>query len=271
MRLSLSCFNPKRTDKKVTDDVIAQHLAGRDAGEFKKNLVDKSAIEPITKHDTQFRQWHYDHTLPWKDEGWRLLPTIGLMEYNDGTRQFVMKRKDLIATFVDSWPSLIERAKERLNGMFNPGEYPGQDELLSKFDVSIEFSPVPTGGDFRIDVAQEIVDEMAKSTDSAVAEAQKAAVKDVWDRLATPLLHMANKLKDDNGRFKDSLVTNVLEVAELAPKLNLTGDSRLDSLASEIRAAFMETKPDDLRDNKEIRSATAQKADDLLARLAGYM
>lgn len=271
VRLSLSCFNVTRTDKQATEEVLLKHLAGKDAGQFKKKLVTKDAIDPIVKHHTAWRQWHYERTLPWGSEGLRILPTIGLLEYNDGTRQRRMKHNTLVTEFKANWAAYKAAAKVALNGLYNEGDYPSDDAVGDKFGVTVEFVPVPSGGDFRIDVAKEIIAEMAESTNSAVAEAQKEAVKDVWQRLANPLLHLADKLRDPKGKFKDSLIGNVLEVAELAPKLNVLGDDRLDKLAAEIRDTFADTKPDELRNNETARAAAKDKADELMARLAGYM
>lgn len=271
VRLSLSCFSVKRTDKQATEEVLLKHLAGQDAGKFKKNIVPKSAIDPIVKHHTAWRQWHYDRTLPWNEDGLRILPTIGLMEYNDGTRQRRIKHDMLVNEFVSNWPAYKAAAKVELNGLYNEGDYPSDDAIRDKFGVSLTFNPVPTGGDFRIDVARDIVTEMAESTNKAVAEAQKEAVKDVWQRLANPLLHLANKLREPDGKFRDSIIGNVLEVAELAPKLNVLGDDRLDKLAEEIRETFGSTNPDDLRKSKFSRNEAMQKADELVAKLAGYM
>lgn len=270
VRLSISCLNIKRTDKKVTDEVLARHMVGKDGGEFRKNLVQKEAIEKLVQSGTEWRDWHYKQSLCWKDEGYRILPTINLAEYNDGTRQRRMKREALVEEFVEAWPSLVERARVELNGMFNEADYPHIEDLPGKFATTVEFSPVPSAGDFRINVATEMLEEMKESTNNAIMLAQEQAVKDVWVRLSKPLLHLANKMKEADGKFRDSIIGNILEVAELAPKLNILGDERLDGFAQEIRNAFGKTDPNVLRTSAPARAAAQQKADDILARMAGY-
>ena len=74
--LSLSSFSPRKTDKRVTSQVLNQHSAASDAGKFVKNLLPDEAIEPIKKLDGEIRQFHYNNTVPWCDDGLRLLPIL---------------------------------------------------------------------------------------------------------------------------------------------------------------------------------------------------
>jgi hypothetical protein len=271
-RLSISKFVPRKTDRKITEEVLLKHLvSGTDAGKFVKQLLPSESIAPISKLESEWREFHERNTLPWRADGIRILPTMQLHDYNEATRGFKTKWRMLVDKFISEYPAHVAAARIALNGMFNDSDYPSIESIRGKFDTTVEFMPVPTGGDFRIDVAKEVLEEMAQSTNDAVAKAQQDAVRDLWQQLANPLLHLANKLADSDGKFRDSIIGNVLEIADRAPKLNVLDDPRLNGLAAEIRATFSGVNPDELRKNPDVRKQSQDKANEILSRLAGYV
>jgi hypothetical protein len=60
-----------------------------------------------------------------------------------------------------------------------------------------------------------------------------------------------------------------MEIAALAPKLNIAGDPQIDKFAAEMEALTRYT-PKVLRDDKNTRSEAAAKAKEMLDRLTGY-
>ena len=79
--LNVRCYGATREDKKISKDVAAQHGTDSDAGKYAKNLVPKSALEPITKAIGALRSFHHDNTLPWLDDGVRILPAMNFEAY----------------------------------------------------------------------------------------------------------------------------------------------------------------------------------------------
>lgn len=71
--LNVSCWTARKQDKKVSAEVEASHNA-KDAGRYNKLLIDKHHLDPLTNWAGQIRATHYKMTLPWMDNGGRLLP-----------------------------------------------------------------------------------------------------------------------------------------------------------------------------------------------------
>jgi hypothetical protein len=88
LSLSISMFSPRKTDKKGTREVLDNHNAADSAGKFVKQIQPEEALETIKKVATEARQWHYENTCPWSDEGARILPSVKYMEYVDKMRGF---------------------------------------------------------------------------------------------------------------------------------------------------------------------------------------
>jgi len=88
--------------------------------------------------------------------------------------------------------------------------------------------------------------------------------------LRSAVNHMMEKLRDKEGIFRDSLVNNIRDLCELIPRLNFTGDTRLEELRAQAEKDLTAYEPDDLRKNQFARLETADAAAELLAKMAGY-
>ena len=269
--LSISMFSPKKTDKKVTREVIRDNNASADAGKFVKALLPDEAIEPIRKIASEARDWHYTHSLPWTDTGQRILPTRHYLDYTGKMRDYRVKFSGEVSVFLAEYPQHVEHAKHRLNGMFRVEDYPDAAVIPGKFSFETHYSPVPDSADFRVDVADDEMDALRAQVDQRVTDAVNAAQNDLWQRLAEPIGAMVERLGNPDNKFKDSLVGNIKDIVELIPALNLTGDPKLEELRLQAKAQLTHYAPDYLRDSTTVRAQTAEKARQILANMASYM
>ena len=70
--------------------------------------------------------------------------------------------------------------------------------------------------------------------------------------------------------FRDSVVTNLVKLVDVLPKLNVTGDPELERLAAQVRASLL-VDPQELRKSESVRSETAKAATAICDRMAAYM
>ena len=70
--------------------------------------------------------------------------------------------------------------------------------------------------------------------------------------------------------FRDSVVTNLVKLVDVLPKLNVTGDPELERLAAQVRASLL-VDPQELRKSESIRSETAKAALAIADRMSAYM
>jgi hypothetical protein len=69
---------------------------------------------------------------------------------------------------------------------------------------------------------------------------------------------------------RDSVVTNLMKLVDVLPKLNVTGDPELELLAAQVRASLL-VDAQELRKSESVRSETAKKATAIAQRMAAYM
>lgn len=278
--LHIGAWTGSSHDRGITEEVSEKHHAdSKDAGRYSKQLISRKFLQHVGRNASTARRTHQLLTLPWDDDGSRILSTVG---YNAYTEQMRLKRHAFEASvleFCASLPSYIQEAKTRLGSMFSPEDYPVADVIQKKFWLDIEIKPVPEAGDFRAELSNQSVAAIVKDIEHRTDARLEAAMNDVFQRIADVTQHMVERLRAykpvDGGRaentFKDSLVYNVQQLAELLPSLNITNDSRLDALQKRLLADLVDNSPEILRDNDKVRQQTADKAEKILAKVKGYL
>jgi hypothetical protein len=272
---SIRIWTARKFDKRVTADVTAEHGAAADAGRWNKSLVSRDALTAVTTAASRAREYHYQTTLPWSDDGARILPTALYLDRTDAAgklvpgyasrmREFRTAFDAAVADFVRGYPDYVEAARERLNGMFNAADYPAPAAIAGKFDFAVNVNPVPSGRDFRV----EIGDAVRADVERRVQETTAAAMADACKRVAETIGTMADKLagyvppRDGAGAggvFRDSLVSNVRDLAAVLPAFNLTGSPEFDRIAARV-ADLARPEADQLRTDDKLRRETAEAA-----------
>lgn len=79
--LSISVWSARKHDPEALEEIAALHGARADAGQYNKLLFPKKALEEIHKIISEARQAHYFITLPWGDDGYRVLPAASYIEH----------------------------------------------------------------------------------------------------------------------------------------------------------------------------------------------
>lgn len=267
VRLSISMPGNTRKDRAITDEVQALHKLTGNAGRWLKLLYPDEAFAPLVKLAGAARSWSDKHSLPWAEDGVRILPTSAHAEYTGGMRRFRTDFESLAEThFIGRLSEWEAQARTMHNGTFREDEYLPANVLRAKFGLRVTVQPVPHSEDFRC-----AVDDADKAAlDSRVADAMAEAQKELWGRLHAPLAHMAATLKNADAKFKDTLVGNLASIAAIVPSLNLTGDAELAAFAADVQAQLAALNPQALREDQKVRAEAQAKAQAILDRMAGY-
>ena len=192
--------------------------------------------------------------------------------FNGGYKQELHNRKAefqrLTDVFMGVYPTLISAAAFQLGDLFNREEYPDPEEVARKFKFNYTLTPIPTAGDFRIDIGEQAKAELVAQYESAFNERLNNAMRDVWDRLYDCLKHMSERLaSDEEGKrklFHGTLLTNARELIDLLAKLNVTQDARLEEARRDLQSALLNTEIDTLKESDYVRENVKQKVDAIL-------
>lgn len=263
-------WSPRVLDRKVSKEVQQKHNAANDAGDFRKQLVDKEAVKALTTSASEIRDLHYKLTLPWDDDGARILPASLFQKYTDQMRTLKSKDEALRSAFFALYPQLVASAPKRLGTMFNPSDFPSIHDLPSKFDVKVTFKPVPNDADFRVDVGDEAASLLREQLRAENDERFKEAMKHCYTRLHDVVQHISTTLRKEDPRIFETLITNATDLIACLPDLNLANDPMLDQLRQEL-ADMLPSKAAALKNNPDLRKRVADDADAILSKMKGYM
>lgn len=270
VNLSISAWTASKKDNKAGESVKAQASASSKAGWFNKRLIDPSALEKLNKIEGRARDLHYRMTLPWGDNGDRILPAPAYMDYMDAIRVIRSEHERARTEFVRDYPVLVQDARQMLGAMYDPKDYPDAARVAERFDIRLGFNPVPDAADFRVDVGDEAVAEIKRSITESVEKRLHGATRECWIRLDEVVKAMVIKLSDPDAVFRDSLVENIRVLLDVLPKLNITGDPKLTATMKKVREELL-IEPDALRKDKKLRLFTADKAAEILAEIGPWV
>jgi hypothetical protein len=265
--LHVSTWSASKLDRAATDEVHANHSASRKAGRYSKHLLggDPPELKAAKQAATALRAHHYAYTLPWGDGGQRVLPGEAFEPYTKALRRLTDAYKAAAAEFVTAYPTLRERARQSLGTLFRDTDYPSQAELSTAFDVQADFAPVPTAGDFRVELSDEQVAEFETAARRKLEQAQESLMQ----RLREPILTLASKLREPEAkRYHETLLGGLKEAAEAARGLNLTDSPVVAEAAAALDRLAASTDLDTLRKSPEARATAAAEADRILAAMS---
>lgn len=271
LNVRIGVWQGHRLDKDATRKVTTEAAASDDAARVNKHLIPKDALKPINAAVGVVRTHFYDRTLPWKDNGDRLLPRTIYMEFMAEHSEMVDEFNKTVETFLThDYLVARDQASFRMGDMFKPEDYPEPRDLRHKFYIALDIDAVTEANDFRVQLDAKSLDAVKSQMEQAMCDRVGRAMGDVWRRLADVTGHFAERMAGD-GVFRDTTITNLEEVVELLPALNILEDPQLEAIRQDIKNTLIGYRPADLRKDDIIRSAAASDAARIMEQMRGFM
>jgi len=268
VNLRITQWSARAYDEEVTRQVERDHSA-TNAGRYTKILVDVDALRTPQRAANEARKFYHQETLPWTDNGDRILSAENYLNFMKLFRPLKVKFEDAVSGFCDGYPELKRDAKYRLGKLFKEDDYPDTRVVQSRFSIKLGVLPINNLNDFRLKVSADEVRHLRKEIEEEISFRIQEANKSIWQRVQEPLSKMVAKLTDHDATFRDSLVGNIEEVIDLIPRLNFTGDQDLKEIRESLKPLIVD--PDYLRENPKLRDETATKAQAILERVSDFL
>jgi len=272
VNLTIHKWSGNKLDRTVSEETNDRYQTqSKHAARVYKSLIPREAMAELRKAYNAVYTYHHKNTLPWGDSGRRVLPAKHYFDYTSKMRELTDKAQREVNMFLRNYTFYLDEAKKMLGKMFNPDDYPTASEIASQFGIDISFEPLPDAGDFRVDLVNEEVEKIREQIAEQQQDMANQAMRELWERTYKVVKNMAQRLGDPHGKFKNSLVGNVIELTKLLPRMNVTGDEELNKLCHEIEAQLVKYDPKELRENDVARLETAKAADEIVNKMAAYM
>lgn len=271
VELNISCWTARKLDKKVSEEVDAAKNTKVKAGNYHKHLLAGNPhLEAVNKYAAKVRLWNTKQTIPWSDSGGRIVTMENL--FNGGYKSQLDDHKTeferLADNFIQVYPTLISAAAFQLGDLFDRDEYPEPEAVAKKFRFQYTLMPLPTSGDFRIDIGEQVKNELMQHYEAHFNERLNVAMRDVWGRLHECLSHMSERLaSDEEGNrkvFHGTLLTNAREMVGLLRRLNVTNDPKLEEARRDLENALTNADTESIKDSDYLRESVKNKVDAII-------
>ena len=270
VELRISTWTARKRDNETTMEVNQAKEADPDAGSVYKYLMAGSDhLKKIEKYAAKVRAWNATQTLPWM-KGIGLLPIENFFRYREQIGTMQSNYYALVQDFETVYPSLVTAQAFKLGKYFKPEEFPPAETLAQRFKFDFNFLPVPESGDFRVNCEARIKADLAEQYEKMYTEKLSEAMREPWERLHGVLTKLRERMTDgqDGERhiFRDSIVTNAVELCDLLSRLNVTKDPKLEEARRMVERALVGVDIKDLRALPSARAELRGRVDEILGK-----
>jgi hypothetical protein len=270
VELNISMWVGRKTDKRASADVIRDNNASKGMANVTKSLLDCPQLDALKSHTSAIRFAHRQITLPWSESGLRLVTNAQYIDYHRNITGMINEFHKLVEQLLDAYQWEVAAAQAKLGDLFDINEYPTTSQLRSKFRVYLTYMPLPVSGDFRLDIGNDAQDVLREQYERHYSEQITKAMADLWQRLLEPLQNMSTRLAYGHGDtptgFRDTLVSNVEDIAALLKTCNIAGDADMEQIRLDIVHTLRGVTADGLRHDPYLRSQTKARVDNILTR-----
>ena len=276
--LRINAWSGRLYDRQASNHVAAHHEASASAGRYNKRLLPKAAFAALTATMSAARSTHYDQSLPWDDQGSRLLTVANYERYTEllnALRERVVRER---ARFIEDYDDYIDQSRMDLGRLFRIEDYPSKEALQGKFAIRYRIVPVPDADHFMAKLASGDTDRVKRDIEHQIEERLHDAVADLYRRLGEAVERVSERLQEDeNGKplvFRDSMIENIRGLVDVVPRLNIFGDDRarppLRAGEGPHRRRRSRHAPPVTQFNPNVRRQVKRDADALMEQFAGY-
>lgn len=271
VNLQIRMWSGYRLDKAASRTVTTEANADSDVARVNKLLVPKELLSPVQQIVGAARQHLYDNTLPWKDQGDRLLTRKAFPKFIDEHSDYVDRFEAAVEKLIEQYPAAKEAASFRMGTLFNANDYPRVSDLRHRFSLKLEIDSVTEASDFRVKMDKETLADIRADITDAFNERMRNAAMDIWNRLSTTLGHFHERMSEKDPKFRIQTVKNLEEAVEILPLLNFNDDPQLDQIIKDIKHSLLGHTAKELRENDKLRKGIANEAERIVEDMAGIM
>lgn len=241
----------------------AYNITDNRAGYYRKFKIDRVDVKDISRIANQARSYHRQMTVPWGHDMYRLLPSTLIPKYNQRIKSLKMEFESNVSDLKVKWTSVIEAAKSRLGPAFKADEYPDVSEVEKFYTFEMHRKPIPQDDHFILKVEQATLDEIKQDLIEEQDKNLKQISQNLWDRMYELVERMAERLSDKDPKIFKTLVSNLEDLVDILPDLNVANDPKLTELCTDVKQKLIIFTPGQLKKDKKVRDKTAQEARDI--------
>jgi len=235
-----------------------------------KYLIDRKhkSVRQVVAASQRVREIVYKYTFPWGDDKSRLLPVKLADNFRAKVETAIEELKETRENYIQHYPALVSASERDLGKLFDRSQYPPIDQIRNLFTTKLTYWPIPESGNFIAEISNEAARDAKESIEREIEERLIEATYNLVSRAKDVVSTYVDKLEnykpavngDDSnpfdiksqGSFRDSLVNNIKDTANLIEQMNLTENPQIKKVIKDQNrlsgfAAYHLRKSEDIR------------------------
>ena len=280
VRLSRKKINRNKMDKDLGQELRdKKNVTDSAAVRVNKSIFTAESSEKYMKVFNEGSKYFYRVTLPWDDQGWRLLSIDLFKEFTTKFKGFTRDYREAVLDWVENIGQHIEDSKAVLQGAWSQDDYKfisanglfDREWLLDQFGFEVEFNTVTNGDDLRASLTETDREVIAEQINAQAMAKFAKAQEHIITSLHECIFSIHERLCVGDQVFRDTLLSNLEDLVDLIPKLNIANDPALNLLASEAKVKLLKWDPQTLRDDPMARKEVSDDAAKILNNMKGII
>lgn len=225
-----------------------------------KVLIDSPEYSEIRALDGAIRGYLRSQALPTRLAGGRYLIPVKLVEKVDARlAAFGQQRQELVATFCDAYPRLVEEARARLGDLFSERDYESAEAVRAAFLMETSIAALEIPGDGLARISQALYERELRKAQAS----REQMVGEIRDGLRYAMADLVNALVErltpgEQGERKRIMASHVERLREFVDAFgarNVAGDQDLEALVAKARGLVAGVDVKELRRDTSVRDS----------------
>jgi hypothetical protein len=209
-----------------------------------KYLIDRKhkSVKQVVAASQRVREILYRYSMPWGDDKARLLPVKTADEFRDKIGIAIAELEEAREDYIQNYPALVADSERDLGELFERNQYPSVEQVRSLFTVKVAYWPIPESNHFIAEISLNAAQEAKESIEREIEQRLLEATYDMVRRAKEVVVAFVDKLEKfrlgPDGKpevtFRDSLVDNIRDTAQLIERMNLTNNPQIKKVVLDL-------------------------------------
>ena len=245
VKVSTAKFGTQRKDQAATRQTADDQNAEKASVSVTKSLIPKNnpQLKALVRQMSAVSNLFRFMTGPW-DENFRIISAKKYGKLREALDAHLMTVEELKDDLRQALPTILADAPRHLGNMYDENQYPDIDTIIDAFRITIDTEVIPDRSKhILVGLDDDRVEKLISDANSKDNQRAKelhththGVVSDALTNMISSLENFGDGIENSNRTktFRDTLVSNMADVADVLKGLNISNDPALDKLADDI-------------------------------------
>ncbi|MGA0398269.1 MAG: hypothetical protein ACO3O3_14000, partial [Ilumatobacteraceae bacterium] len=222
-----------------------------------------------------------NNTVPW-DTGTDMVNMLYFTDVMAGLRQRIAIAEGKADNLQANWDQVVLDDINRIRNKClsqgkpdrsDPNDYPAT--IRDRFSVDIRVMPIPDSSQFdpRFGMTDDDIASLERQLDDVETAANRHVITEMIEPMTAAVAKLKTAIGDKGSIFRDSLIDNMVDVADRMARVNLSDDPVIHERIKDLQSLVgtYANNKDVLRSNQSVREKAAAQIDALCGQMQGLV